>query len=270
MKDALARTYRMLVTDIDGTLVDHQQQISKENMEKIRAFQEQGGIVTIATGRMEKAAFRFVSDLGIKHPVILYNGAKIVDFERNVCALELLLPTAIVEQALELMKQQSLNMIFYAEGKLWVSQMNPTIETYMKKDGVVCQVWENEAFLLKTSITKVLIIAEDKNFHVVYDRLANNPNCELVNSEETYLEILPPRASKGAALKLLAAQLGIPIEEVIAIGDHLNDLDMLVEAGLGVAVENAHPELKKVAGYIAPSHLEHAIADVIDKYCLSR
>lgn len=267
----LVRPFRMVVTDIDGTLVDARQEISEQNKETIRAFQQQGGIVTLATGRMEEAAYRFVEELDIRYPVILYNGGKIIDFCTKETHYEALLTTDVIRTALELQEKHMLNMIFYSEQQLFVREINPAINEYMKKDRVGCQVWESSEFLLRNPVNKILIIKEDQNFSAIRDffELIVGEGCELVTSEATYLEILPHAVSKGKALKLLAAQVGVDMEEVIAIGDHLNDLDMLNEAGLGVAVSNAHPDLLKHAQYIAPSNLEHAVAHVIDKYCLT-
>ena len=268
----LVRSFRMVVTDIDGTLVDSFQEISELNKEKIHAFQRQGGIVTLATGRMEEAAYRFVQEMDIRHPVILYNGGKIVDFSTNQCYFEAVLTTEVVQAALQLMKRNPLNMIFYSEQKLWVREINSVISDYMNKDRVACLAWEAPDFLLGSKVNKILIIQEDQNFGSVLEVFLPmvGAACELVTSEATYMEILPHGVSKGNALKLLADQVGVEMKDVIAIGDHMNDLAMLQEAGLGVAVYNAHPDLKEHAQYIAPSNLEHAVAHVIDKYCLNK
>jgi Cof subfamily protein (haloacid dehalogenase superfamily) len=268
----LSRRYRMVVTDIDGTLVDLQQLISVQNKEMIRAFQRQGGIVTLATGRMEDAARHYAKELDIRHPVILYNGGKIVDFVSGRCYFEARLTDNVVEKSLQLLRAQSLDMIFYCERKLWVREITPVILEYMKKDRVQCRSWESPDFLLQGNVNKILIIKEDRDFSAVQEALLPMAGlyCELVQSEPTYLEVLPRAVSKGRALTMLAGLLGIGLEEVIAIGDNLNDLEMIRAAGLGVAVENAHPQLKEHAQYIAKSHLDHAVAEVIEKFCLRK
>jgi Cof subfamily protein (haloacid dehalogenase superfamily) len=268
----LSRRYRMLVTDIDGTLVDLQQIISVRNKEMIRAFQRQGGIVTLATGRMEDAAHHYAKELDIRHPVILYNGAKIVDFISGQCYFEAKLTNQAVGKSLQLLQNQPLDMIFYSDRKLWVSEITPVIQEYMKKDRVQCRKWESPDFLLQGNVNKILIIREDQDFSAVLEALMPMAglDCELVRSEPTYLEVLPRSVSKGSALTMLAGWLGIGLDEVIAIGDNLNDLEMICAAGLGVAVENAHPKLKEHAQYIAKSHLDHAVAEVIEKFCLQK
>ncbi|TBL73257.1 Cof-type HAD-IIB family hydrolase [Paenibacillus thalictri] len=262
--------YRMVVTDIDGTLVDLEQTISDQNKQMIQTFQQQGGIVTLATGRMEEAALRFAEELNIRHPVILYNGGKIVDFTSGQCFFEAVLSAEVIKMCIQLQQDLSLDMIFYSDRSLWVGEINAIIEEYMKKDRVQCRPWDTPDFLLQSSVNKVLIIKEDGDFSQIKQTLAPlaGVHCELVQSETTYLEVLPYSVSKGHALKLLVDRLGIDMKEVIAIGDNLNDLEMIREAGLGVAVDNAHPELKTHAQYVARSHLHHAVAEVIEKYCL--
>ena len=266
----LVHTYRMVVTDIDGTLVDSEQNISDRNKEMIRAFQRRGGIVTLATGRMEDAARHYVRELDIRHPVILYNGGKIVDFQTGQCHFEATLTEDVVRTSIRLTEKQPLDMIVYSDMKLWVREMTPVIREYMKKDRVQCRPWDTPDFLFQSKVNKILIIKNDQDFSPVLEALAPmaGTRCELVRSEPTYLEILPASVSKGRALKMLVDRMGIDIREVIAIGDNLNDLEMIREAGLGVAVENAHPQLKEHAQYIAASNLDHAVADVIQKFCL--
>ncbi|SFL23579.1 hypothetical protein SAMN03159341_104174 [Paenibacillus sp. 1_12] len=266
------RPYRMVVTDIDGTLVDLEQMISRRNKDTIHAFQRQGGIVTLATGRMEDAVRHYAKELDIRHPVILYNGGKIVDLITGECFFEALLDEQVVRKAVQLLQDTPLDMIFYSEKKLWVKKITPVISTYMNKDRVQCLEWETPEYLIKGNVNKILIIRENQDFTSVLDVFlpVKGIECELVQSESTYLEILPKAVSKGHALKLLVERIGIDMKDVIAIGDNLNDLEMIREAGLGVAVDNAHPKLKDEAQYISHSHLNHAVAEVIEKYCLKK
>jgi len=265
------RPYRMIVTDIDGTLVDMRQMISEQNKRMIGAFQRQGGIFTLATGRIEDAVRHFVRELDIRHPVILYNGGKIVDFGSGECLFEAVLDAGVVRSAIRLFETVPMDAIFYSDRKPWVRRMTPVIEEYMKKDQVQCRVWEDPEFLIRSKVNKILVIRENRDFSAVTEamRPIAGTECALVQSEPTYLEILPPGVSKGRALKMLVHLLGVDLGDVIAIGDNLNDLEMIQAAGLGVAVENAHPELKVHARYIASSHLDHAVADVIEKFCLA-
>jgi len=262
--------YKMVVTDIDGTLVDLQQTISERNKTAVRAFQQAGGIVTLATGRMEDAALPYARELNIRHPVILYNGGKIVDLATGKTYYEAILAREAVGRCLQLAGQRAADMIVYAGRKLWVNAVTPAIAAYMRKDRVDCTPWESPDFLEAAEVNKILFIDEEGEFSSILEALRPLAGlfCELVKSEPTYLEVLPRGVSKGRALALLAGRLGISTGEVIAIGDNLNDLEMIREAGLGVAVGNAHEQLKRHARHIAGSHLDDAVAEVIETFCL--
>jgi hydroxymethylpyrimidine pyrophosphatase-like HAD family hydrolase len=89
----------------------------------------------------------------------------------------------------------------------------------------------------------------------------------LVRSQPTYLECLAPNVNKGIALKVLAGSLKIPMEEVIAVGDQPNDVEMVREAGLGVAVANAHPECLAVADVVLErTNNEAAVEELVERY----
>ena len=92
-----------------------------------------------------------------------------------------------------------------------------------------------------------------------------DPECRanLVQSENTYLEILPSGVNKGNALEILAEHLGIPLEEVICFGDNLNDLEMILRAGVGVAMSNGREEVRDAADIVAPSNNEDGVGSVL-------
>src|SRR5438876_11636593 len=111
---------------------------------------------------------------------------------------------------------------------------------------------------------KILIIGGRPDLLAVRDRIARLPiSINSVCSEDTFLEILPQGSSKGAALEFVAQHLGIPLSEIIAVGDNLNDLEMIRTAGLGVAMGNAPPELRAQAGYVTSTNDEGGLAEVI-------
>jgi len=118
--------------------------------------------------------------------------------------------------------------------------------------------------------TKITIIDEEEAMEEVEQHLkALYPHrLNLMLSRPLFLEITHPQATKGRALKILADNLGVRREEILAFGDSFNDIDMLEYAGLGVAVENARPAVKKVADLISPPHHEDGVAQILEQYVL--
>lgn len=253
---------KLIITDLDGTLLDHNQLISPENRKAIQRFKEDGGLFTFATGRMERAVKAFVEQVKVDIPLILYNGAKIycpltkrVLFERYYE-----LSISFYKKLIEFSDDQ-VGLLFYQNGDIYTYEKNAVTESYEKKDSVHVKV-RNDVY--NAPINKTLIIAERSKLEQYEKFVKESPFAfSLVYSESNYLEILPNGVSKGKAVKELKKLLNRPSIETICIGDNLNDYMMVKTADKGIAVENAHPDLKEVASEVTVHHENHAIAKVI-------
>lgn len=259
--------YKLIVSDIDGTLVNSRRQISERTKVAIRKFQSLGGVFAIATGRIEESAKSYYDELQLNSPAILYNGAKIVELRNNKCLMENILEEEHFNQAVKLLSERDCSVVVYSNGKAYVSQMNDTIRTYMEKDGVLCIQVDDFMSGIEGKPNKILIIGNNsifEEFVKAFESVCSmKPNT--VRSEAEYLEILPRNTSKGEALKNLAELLRIPMEQIAAAGDNMNDYEMLKEAGLGIAVSNAAPRLFTAADLIAKSNDEDGIAEIIER-----
>ncbi|HYE84563.1 MAG TPA: HAD family hydrolase [Clostridia bacterium] len=259
--------YRLIVSDIDGTLVNSSRQIAERTKAAIHSFQSLGGVFAIATGRIEESARKYYDELQLKTPAILYNGAKIVELANNKCLMENVLEEEHFIQAVKLLTEMDCSAIVYSSGKAYVRQINDTIRTYMEKDNVLCIQVDDFISCIEGKPNKILIIGNDGIFKKFLDAFESScsvkPNT--VKSEAEYLEILPRNTSKGKALKNLAELLKIPIEQVAAAGDNLNDYEMLKEAGLGIAVSNSAPQLLEAADLVAKSNDEDGVAEIIER-----
>lgn len=259
--------YRLIVSDLDGTLLDSNREISQRTKELIKEFTEKGGIFTFATGRMEASVGRYLDYLDVSNPVIIYNGAKVVDIRKNIVLFEELLGYDLAKTALKIAAEYEWDVLLYLDKKIFTNKITDVIEEYMLKDGVYCEAVGRLDEFLKCEPTKILIIGNPNCFAPYIEKLQKQIDIPLnyVFSEYNYLEILPEASSKGNALKKLAKSESIPIEQTIAIGDNLNDVSMIKAAGLGVAVENAQEEVKKCADYITKGNDDEGVAEVIYK-----
>lgn len=261
----------LLVTDLDGTLLDRQQQISIENETAIRRFKEQGGLFTLATGRMEAAVLPIIHKLGIDLPVILYNGAKIYCPLTDTVLYEkrLTIPPALWSVLMESLSDE-ITLLVYQNGQVFAPLRNALLEKHERKDGVQCLPFEDR--ILSEPVTKVMIINSnlDKAKRLEQAVLDDGVPCEMVYSESNYLEILPQHATKGTALKELIRILQVDELYTVAVGDNLNDLTMIIEADRGYAVENANSQLTQVADAVTVHHESHAIAAIIAEFSEKR
>ncbi|WP_051620552.1 Cof-type HAD-IIB family hydrolase [Paenibacillus sp. UNC451MF] len=263
----------LLISDLDGTLLNQTQQISPENENAIRRFKEMGGLFTLATGRMEDAVEPFVQKLGVDVPVILYNGAKIVDpvTKKVLYEKKLTIPLMLWSRFMEsLTGSDDLALLVYRNGQVYAPVRNAVLEKHENKDGVVCLPFSDD--IIAEPVTKVMIISSsiDKAKQLEQVVLDSGLPCEMVYSESNYLEILPQYTTKGTALVELLRILGIDQPYTIAVGDNLNDLAMIRQADFGYAVENAHPQLAAAADAVTVHHERHAIAAIIGDFIEKR
>lgn len=264
--------YKLLVTDIDGTLVDSRQEVPEQNRRAVQRLLAAGILFTFATGRIEESTIPYARDLEANAPAILYNGAKIVDLERGETLFERNLPMDQAIAALEVASRFDVRTHLYIDGKVYVARIDSVVRDYAKKDRVDCiETGDLVAFLKSrhTSMppTKFLIIGGPESLGILHREIqAVFPEGSLVKSDSCYLELLPPGVSKGAALSVLCDIIGLDPAHTVAVGDNMNDVEIIRAAGMGVAVENAHPDVKEHAAFVAPSNEECAVAAVIRRF----
>jgi len=263
--------YKLIVADVDGTLVDRERRLSHRTREALAAAKAQGVKVTLASGRSYDSITPFAKAVEVNAPLILYNGCRIQDFKTRRIFEDHRLPLLQAQRALKLLRGYDLHVNLYLHDQVFIRAVTEAAKTSMRKDNVTAEPVGDLLAFLKDDPTKLLLIGEPKrleDFRRRYLEDLSSPP-ELVNSEPDYLEILPAGVSKGAALLSLCRQLDVLPQEVAAFGDGLNDLEMILHAGLGVAMSNAHPALKKAATYITASHDADGVAQAIQRFILT-
>ncbi len=263
--------YKMLVTDVDGTLTDETHKLVPLNKKAIFKAKELGLYVTLATGRRPESAKPFVEELEIICPIIVYNGAGIYDYEKEKFIHKEVLDRNSAILAVSLLeKYPELTTFIYYDHGSYTKEENFTVLKYKEKDKIELIYKRDLLELVKNeSPIKIMIIGERRLLDDFYSEISKYKTyVNFTNSEINYLEILPKDASKGNMLKILTKIFGIKLNEVIAIGDKDNDISMVEIAGLGVAVENASSGLKSVAKYIAPPGKDGGVWNVIERFLL--
>jgi Cof subfamily protein (haloacid dehalogenase superfamily) len=260
--------YRLLVTDIDGTLVAENQGVPPGVVEAVRRVQARGVRVCVATGRMWDAARPFVEALGADPPAILYNGALVYDFATGRKVWIGRLPRDHARRVLEVLRDFPwVSPLLFVHGQVHAERMTPGVQRFARRDGLTVRVVPRFAELLTEDPVKILIVGEPEDLALVSQALQSLPGIPVnqVFSQADYLEILPPDISKGRALPVLAEHLGVSLGETVAVGDNLNDLTMLQAAGLGVAVEGSPPELLAAARWVCPRPEKEGLRVLIER-----
>jgi Cof subfamily protein (haloacid dehalogenase superfamily) len=267
--------YRLLVSDIDGTLVNDRREITPIVRKAVAAAQASGVRVCLATGRMWPSARRYVEGAGADSPAILYNGGMVYDFAGAATWMRVPLPRQHALDTLQILRRHTgVQPHLYIEDRVYAPREAEATRLFERKDGVPVEIAHDLDALLAgrgaQDPMKILMIAERPLLDGVASDLDALPYpINYVFSESIYLEVLPPDVNKGVAVRAAADRLGIAREDIIAVGDNLNDLAMIEYAGLGVAMANAPEALRVRADIVAPSNEEHGLSDVIERFILS-
>jgi len=270
-------TYRLIATDLDDTLLNGNSQISSRNKEAIRKAAAMGVIFLIATGRMFKTSVKYLKDLGFDQdcPLINYHGALV----KKALSEEILLHRPIDNQTAVAVAEEAevedCHISVFIEDDLYIREENEYSRYYQSMSGIDLKpVGKLSNFLNNNGLnpTKMSIIRWDGTLEAIESRLrlVFDGQLSILQSRPFFLEITDHQATKGQTLRWFAEKEGISPREVIAFGDGPNDIDMLTFAGLGVAVDNARPEVKAVAKLVTSSNDLDGVAEVIESYILER
>lgn len=261
---------KMIVSDLDGTLFNSDKEgytVSPRLIEEVNEFKKKGNIFTIATGRPEETSLSVVKKLGIDVPYIVYNGAKIIDREGNEIYSDAFL-LKIWFPFLHKLQRMGASIIFYNSGQVYCFKYTKDVAQYEKKELTKYRAADDHLLNSKLLVNKILIIGDVKKYKECWDNLDESLKNEFryVISEDNYFEIVKKDVSKGNALKQLKKHLGIKDEEVVTIGNQMNDKELIEEGFVGVAVANAVEGLKSVADFITKGEYEEGVIEVIKKF----
>lgn len=261
---------KMIVSDLDGTLFDSDQkgyEVSAELVALVKQFQQNGKIFTIATGRSNEASLAVAQKLELQVPYIAYNGAQIVYRDGSVLYSDTFDMTNWLG-FLKSLQRLGASIVFTQNNRLVCLDYTKRITQYEEKEKIKCGIADLQLLESPMYVNKLLIIGDIKTYIKLWEKLDEDfkASFRYVISEEDYMEIIRKEVSKGSALKKLKAHLGVKDEEVLSIGNHMNDKELLEEAFIGVAVANAIQELKNVADYVTTGVYEQGVIEVIKKY----
>ncbi|MGF1497679.1 MAG: Cof-type HAD-IIB family hydrolase [Elainellaceae cyanobacterium] len=274
---AAAADIRLLVLDIDGTIAGQSNQIRPPVLQAVKAAQAQGIQVAIATGRMYRSALRFHQSVNSTLPLMAYQGAFIKDPTTDQLHRHWPVPVAIAHQLLDYFEQPDLRPIlsihFYVDDQLYVRELTPETQDYGKRTGIEPIVVGDLRSITEREPTKILALSHSSDLvnYLLSDLRQQYTPAELyfTKSVATFFEAANPRVNKGVAVQYLAEEvLQLRPENVMAIGDNLNDVEMLDYCGIGIAMGNAPDEVKACANWIAPDVEEDGAAVAIEKFLL--
>lgn len=268
---------RLLVLDIDGTIAGISNEVREPVKQAVRAAQARGIQVAIATGRMYRSALRFHSAIGSTLPLMVYQGALIKDPMTQTVHRHWTLSQHLALQLLDYFEQPELRDLLsvhvYINDQLYVREITAETELYGARSDIQPIPVGDLRQALTQEPTKVLAMSDD--VAVIGNLLGSlrsrytPAELYLTTSVATFFEATNPLVNKGTAVRYLAEEvLGLQPENVMAIGDNFNDVEMLDYAGIGVAMGEAPAEVQAIANWIAPSVEADGAAAAIEEFLL--
>jgi Cof subfamily protein (haloacid dehalogenase superfamily) len=261
--------FELVLLDADGTLLGSDGRVRAATASLLAELVASGVRVGLATGRSPKSIRTFSEQLPrLNGPFVLFNGGMVWDVPRGAAVWERHLPFEDALAVLRLAHELGVHVNLYVGEELLIREHTAVSAASEAKDGVPHKaVGDLASYLEKRGIApyKLLMIDPAGEFDELVRRaraVLREP-CTLVNSEPTYMELLPAGVFKGAALAPIAQHYGIPAARIMAFGDGKNDIELLGEVGLGVAMGNAHAELKAKADLVIGHHDTDAIAELV-------
>jgi len=270
-------SYKILSCDLDGTLFSGGATVSAENDRAMRALAARGVVFVINTGR----TYTEVPEELKNHPAVPYiicsNGATIYD-KKNATRTAFCMTKEISNKALDILLDYDVSLSLRQGGVCYVDAAAHNDAHYIAHRANAA--WRY--FFYLNSVPRhdfssfcreadgvemtCAFFADDRERDSAAERLSRLDGVQLASTSPANLEIFSSRAGKGTALLHLADSLGIAAEETVAVGDTTNDSDMILKAGLGLAMGNAFPELKRLATATICRNTEHAVDYILKHY----
>ncbi len=268
--------YKLLVVDIDGTLLNKNGAISAEDRDALARARDLGIRVSLSSGRVTQACLRIISQLSLNGYHMFFDGALVSNPEKGEEIYVRPISRELVRQIIEFAHLNEINLDlfsithYFVEQETWASDIRRQFFGMQLTIVDFNRLWQKER-IIKGGLT--VLSAEERakadSFQLHFKSSLNFTWTKTpAYPEVDFINVVAAEVSKGKALEALASFLGIPLTEVMAIGDGANDITLLSSAGLAIAMENAPDELKAVADYVTLDVDHSGMAVAINKFLL--
>lgn len=277
---------KLVASDLDGTIIDRNNFIANENFKAIDKLNSKNIDFVVCTGKSYSVSKSICNDFKAKYG-IFGNGAQIIDLQTGEELNRKILKPKQISYCVKLAKRNNLHIHFYTEDAIVTENLKyMDLRNYILKDINKTEL----KFLIVPDIEKYIAENNPDIFSFVISSDDSLENLEkeinkhltvstsliskkgiykdnIINKEYEYLNIAPNNINKNQALSFLSSYLQIPQADMLAIGDNVNDLEMVKHSGIGIAVGDAYTELKNVAQYVTQKNVtDGAFAEAINKF----
>jgi len=262
---------KLIAVDLDGTLLNSQHQLTERTEKALKAAIEKGVEVVLATGKTHASAREIIQKLDLKSLGIYLQGLAIYGGDGTIRHQQTL-DLSLARQVITFAEDRGFPVAAYCGDRILVRRIVKLVDELVKyQEPMPEAVGPLQNILDAMPINKLIAIGEPHRIKSLRWQLSMQLNGS-VRLMQTHLiemlEILPPGASKGTALKVVLKDLGVGAHEVLAIGDAENDVEMIQLAGIGVAVGNGDAKIKEAADYEVASNDEDGVAEAVERFVL--
>lgn len=256
--------YQVIFSDMDGTLLNREHQISKRTKAAIRAVTDNNIPFILVSARSPAAMLAYWRELGGQSPMICYNGALILDAQLNILH-SLTIPKETLNQLQAWLGRLDTSIgINYFYNQDWFAQ--DTSHGLVQQEMAITGCRPNPLNSPLETVHKLLLMGEPALILALEQQLISLlPQLAIYRSKPDYLEITPKQATKAYGVKQLLQRLNLTPAQAVAFGDNFNDLDMLTSVGLGVAMGNAPAQIKAQADWVSADNNADGIALVLER-----
>ncbi|MGL4688270.1 MAG: Cof-type HAD-IIB family hydrolase [Fusobacteriaceae bacterium] len=271
----MGNNYKVIVSDMDDTLLNSLGKISDENREIIIQAQKKGVKIILASGRPTFAMREAGKELQMDKYggyLIAFNGGIITSCEKNEELFNLALSKDEIHELYDFSKRNKVHIVTYSSDEIISETNSEYIDIEIALTGMKHKKVDCFKSSIQSSGVKCIMLEEPEYLKSVEKKLKEEmgDRYSIAISKPFFLEVTKKNVDKGATLLRLAEKLQIKPEEIICIGDSFNDVSMLKVAGLSVAVSNSKKEIKEIVDFITTSNDENGVAEVIKKYILKK
>jgi len=257
----------LVISDLDGTLIDQNFTVSERNRSAIERFKRNGGHFAVATGRSLESGAQYFAAVSPNSPCVILNGTVIYDFNEKKILWNQLLDFESTRLYVEKIRNRfpKTGVEIFSTMSLGAVHYNKYIGDHLSREGINCD--ENESDIFDGRPLCKVLLADDADVIqniIAFTNTFEHKEVRFVTSSEYYLEMLPVHADKGTALKEVIRRCGFSAENVYAIGDYYNDVELLEAAGFAAMPKNAPDDLKRLADLVVCSCDDGAVADLIE------
>lgn len=261
--------YKMLVSDLDGTIGKDDHTISTENIQAANNLVQNGVKLVLCSGRSPVTLAEKMKQMGVTSDYIIgFNGCTIKEVSTGKNIYEKTLDPNLSKDLINQVSHFDVTIAAQvSEGELFGNRPQMLIGGIDDEGSLKVEVHPDLTSTIKKGVHKILMLAPREILEEIYEYMKDKVQgiCGLVFTNKTILEFIPLNANKGEALKFLSNELNLPLENIASCGDNFNDIELIQVAGMGIAMYNAVEPLKAVADKITEkTNNDHGFAEIID------